>query len=609
LSLPGRPIQRKRIHKLSTCVPLLLGAALCLAALDCAGRGSGSATGGEALHLGATPDTISLAPNQQGTVTFRLDNGGVPVAGRTVSFAIVDGDPAGATLGSSSAVTDASGIASVGLRAGLAATFNVEAHIGGTTGQVAVIVHEGDAGTVVVAPLFAPSSDAPQQTSSIRVLFYDGKTCAEIDPDNPPVPFRDPVPLAVGDSTVSIPAVSTASISAVFVEALGPGPTILAVGCVDVLGSTVLASGTVEVAVPLVDAVPDPVGSFAVTSTLTFAPPLPAASVLAARWGDLSDCPLDPAQLWLDCTVDALSTGPADPLDCVPAASPGSEGQLGDAIAARRGAWLTDGTGATLACRGAGDGGSGESLDAIVQGLFGSPTPVALLALPAIATDAASILGSVRLASMLVVAPGTQAGTYAVTHTLQAALFGPGWTTSVLLAPLGLPVLQAVTSATIDDDSLKIGRHGFTLRLGSAARAAFGPLALAPRGFPPDVASFVAALFAQAHGAAGLSGCDALDGAVCTAVSRPAGCLASACATGLSALAARLDAAFAAADGPDLDLTLTGTAPLVAVPGGLRAHYLGVGEIQSSRGAVWNATVRASSGSSTLFADFQGVRN
>ncbi|MES1208098.1 MAG: Ig-like domain-containing protein [Pseudomonadota bacterium] len=586
----------------------MTAAALGLLGLACAGRGSGSANGDEALGLSAIPGTISLAPNQQGTVKFRLDNGGVPVAGRTVSFAITDGDPAGATLAASSAVTDASGITTVGVRAGLATMFNVEAHVGASSAPVAVIVHAGDAGTVVVAPLFAPSSDAPQQTSSTRVLFYDGKTCAEIDPDNPPVPFRDPIPLAVGDSTVSIPAVSTGSTSAVFVEALGPGPTILAVGCVDVLGTTVQAGGTVEVAVPLVDAVPDPVGSFAVTSTLTFAPPLAAAAVLAARWSDLSDCPLDPAQLWLDCTVDALVTGPNDPLDCVPATAPGGEGQLGDAIAARRGAWLTDGTGAALACRGARAAGGGGSLDAVVQGLFGSPTPPALLALPAIATDAAAILGSVRLASTLAVAPATQPGTFAVTHTLQAALFGPGWTVSVVLAPLGLPVLQAVTSATIDNGALDIGRHGFTLRLGSAARAAFGPLALAPRGFPADVTGFVGALFAQAQ-QSGASGCDALGATVCGAVGRPTGCLASACVAGLSALAARLDSAFAAADGPDLDLILTGTAPLVAVPGGLRAHYLGVGEIQSSRGAVWTAAVHTAVGSSALFADFQGVRN
>ena len=120
---------------------------------------------------------------------------------------------------------------------------------------------------------------------------------------------------------------------------------------------------------------------------------------------------------------------------------------------------------------------------------------------------------------------------------------------------------------------------------------------------------FVGSLFTQAQAAGGASGCDALDATVCAAVSRPAGCLVAACRAGLDALTARLDAAFAAADGPDLDLTLAGTAPMVAVPGGLRAHYLGVGEIQSSRGAVWTAAVRTSVGSSTLFADFQGVRN
>ena len=49
-----------------------------------------------------------------------------------------------------------------------------------------------------------------------------------------------------------------------------------------------LAGATVQVSLPLYDAIPDPVGTYSVTTTLNFAPPLAAAAALAAPWADLS---------------------------------------------------------------------------------------------------------------------------------------------------------------------------------------------------------------------------------------------------------------------------------------------------------------------------------
>jgi hypothetical protein len=391
---------------------------------------------------------------------------------------------------------------------------------------------------------------------------------------------------------------------------MGPGPTILATGCVDIPGQSLQPGQTVQVSLPLTDAVPDPVGSFAVTSTITFVPPLAAAAALARPWVDLSDCPLDPAQLWLDCTVDALSAAsPADPLDCVPASAAGAEGPLGDAIAARRGTWLVDGTGAATKCRGARTSGGAEGLDAIVLGLFGTPAAPAIAALPGLAADAAAILQGVRLTSSLDVVPGNQSGTYVVTHTLEAAQLGPGFSVSVPLAPLGLPVLQAVTAGSIEDGDLALATHGFTLRLGTTARAAFGPLALVPRGLPADVAGFVQALFAQAQAPGGASGCAALDATVCPAAGQPAGCVSNACATGLQALAGILSDAFLTADGPGLDLQLSGLTPMVPIPGGLRAQRLGMGEAPGPSEALWNARVTTSLETATLAAPFEGLRD
>jgi hypothetical protein len=389
------------------------------------------------------------------------------------------------------------------------------------------------------------------------------------------------------------------------------GGTLVASGCVDIPGSSLLADETVAVGLPLTDWSPDPVGTYTVTSTLKLAPPLAAAAAVAAPWTDLSDCPLDPAQLWLDCTVDALSpASSADPLDCVPSTAPGGEGSLGDAIAALRGVPLTDGAGGPPRCRGAKNAAGKESLDALALGLFGSPTPAQLVALPAIATDAAAIFDSFQLVSQLTVAPGGTAGSYAVTHLLTGAAFGRSSQVSVTLASLGLPVLNAFTSATVSDRALVIGSHGFTLRLGTVARAAFGPLALAPRGLPADVPSFVSALFSLAQTPGGAAtGCAALDGVVCSAAGRPSGCVMGACFAGLGALSAKLDNAFGAADGTGLDLTLSGTAPLIEKSGGGLADRLGSDGSSSSGSATWSVNLRTSLGTSQLTASFAGRRN
>jgi hypothetical protein len=385
LAISRRAIQPKRIHSLSTRAAGLLTASLALASL--AGCSSSGASGDQSLVLTATVANVLLAPSQDGSAEFALTSNGHPAAGQTVSFAIIPTDSIGAqgaTLTAPSGTTDASGHVTVAIHAGLTAEFQVRAQSGDAIGDVTVVVRAGSVGNLKVAPFFAAMSQAAQRTTSIRVFLYEGGSCAGIPPDNPPPASRSPPAIPIGQSAVVIPYVSTDAPSAAFAQALGPGPAILASGCVDVPGSSLQPGQTVQVSLPLIDTVLDPVGTFSVTSTLTFAPPLAAAAVLAAPWANLSDCPLDPAQLWLDCTVDALSPETAgDPLDCIPAA--GAEGAVGDAIAARRGALLVDGTGAATSCRGATASAGGEGLDALVLGLFGTPAPPAVTELPGVA--------------------------------------------------------------------------------------------------------------------------------------------------------------------------------------------------------------------------------
>jgi hypothetical protein len=281
---------------------------------------------------------------------------------------------------------------------------------------------------------------------------------------------------------------------------------------------------------------------------------------------------------------------------------------LGQAIAAHRGSPLIDGNGSPTSCRSSRDGSGNESLDALVLGLFGSPLPAAVAALPAIANDAASILDSVRLLSTLTVQQSSSATSYIVTHTLSEAQLGPQAAT-VSLASLGLPTLQAFASATAADNTLTIGPHAFTLRLGTAARAAFGPLALVPRGLPPDLPSFVSTLFSLAQSTDGTAtGCAALDGVVCPAIGEAAGCLTSACQAGLDALATNLADGFSTADGTGLDLSLSGSAPLIQKSGGV-ADRLGSDQPGTSQVAIWSVNLRTQLGSAQLTAQFVGTRN
>jgi hypothetical protein len=623
LAFPARAIQRKRIHNLSTGGRLAIACAA--AVLTAAGCGSGGASGGGDFALAAdlamagcdqTSLTCQVSPNAQATLAFVLTQGGRPAAGQAISFAIIGsygsssgpGDQ-GAIVGAATGVTDAQGLVSVTIQAG-STDFRLQAQFQAPAqpleSQVTIVVATGPTGTVLVAPFLTPAASPLPPGTTLQILFYNRQDCANLHVDQPEPSARTATLGSLSDPPARFTTVET-TVGNAAIGVANSGNGVVANGCVDIPGSSVIAGQTVEVALPLSDASPDPVGSYHVKSTLTFAPPLAAAAALAVPWADLADCPLDPAQLWLDCTVDALApAAPDDPLDCVPA--PGSEGALGDAIAALRGVPLTDGTGAPTGCRSARDAAGDPALDARVLGLFGSPAPPALVALPAIAADAASILDSIQLESTLVIAPGSTMGGYAVTHTLTTARFGPGWQIPVTLATLALPTLQAFTSATVANGALVIGSQDFTLRLGSAARAAFGPLSLVPRGLPADVPSFVSALFALAQAPGGsTAGCAGLDALVCPAAGAAAGCLLDACAAGLGALTDKLDGAFAGADGTGIDLSLSGSASLIG-PNGV-AERLGTTGTGSSPTATWSATLRTSLGSAQVVAPFEGVRN
>jgi hypothetical protein len=214
-----------------------------------------------------------------------------------------------------------------------------------------------------------------------------------------------------------------------------------------------------------------------------------------------------------------------------------------------------------------------------------------------------------KLRSTLDVRATATLDTVSVTHTLTDLVFArAGRTTTVALQPLGVPDLVATTLGHADDHVLELPEQGFTLRLGAAARSAFGGLVLAPRGLPTDAHALVAALAALAQDEDGLGdGCVALDAALCARAGSAMGCLASACARGLDALAARLDASFSAADGVGYDLYLAGSAPLLDTHGNGLADRLGDLQVPAQAG-TWDIQLRPQSGRRAFTATWEAVR-
>src|SRR5262245_30539828 len=607
----ARLIQRKSIHSLSTAALL----AALVAGGACAGGEEGTTPSGDRV-LAALPKDIKVNPNETGTARFVLTSGGVPIAGQRVTFSIVD-DPAipdvearGATLVDSSATTDGAGVAAVDVRAGLATKFRIRAAAGTAQGELMVFVVAGDVGSILVEPFFAPNSSAAPRTTGIKIYFDDNSSCANLILTSPPGDaLMQQLPASGG--TASYDFISTSGSHAVGGIARDAENVPVAEGCVDVPGGSLLPGGVAEVQLLLRDIVPNPVGRFAINSNFTFVPPLAASANIAGPWRDLGDCPLDPAQLFLDCTIDALSPATLDdPLDCKPSAMAGGEGVLGDALTARRGIPIADGAGVPTGCRAAKDTSGAPSLEAIAMGLYGIPTPQLVIALPAIGNDAAHLLDTFRLLSTLELASAGRPDEYVATHTLVGAVFTSSAPAGaeVSIAPLALPAATAYTTAITRDGLLVVDSHGFSLRLGQVARLGFGAAALEPRGVGSDAGSLITALAGLAHSEDGAaSGCAAFDRALCAAVGRASGCLAAACPAGLSTLATVLDSAFAAADGTGLDLYLAGSAPLIGQGDG---SAFGLGAIVGDPTAIasWSVDLRTAAGRARTNATWDGVR-
>ncbi len=607
---------------------------LCLCLCLCLGAGLGGLAGcddqpasppptPEVSHLWPVQETILLRPGLTQPILFELATaGGAPIAGEEVRFSILAdpemavGEAKGATLISERDVTDAAGRAGVTVRAGLPTIFRVHARTRRAADADAVIVvGSAEYGSAEIMPLpptaTTPGSGGGASGTLVDILLFDGAACATTGPATTRPPVRG-VKVVPPGGVALYTSIATSGSHAIVGRARDPAGAIQALGCVDLPGASLIPDGVVRVALPLAEAKVSPLGRFAVQSR--FRPEASAkgfdpSSAVAAPWIDLADCPLDPASLLLDCTIDALGGGgPADPLDCLPS----SEGPLGDRLAARRGKSSAGG------CHAATDALDQPSLDAVAAALFPARGDARVLtALASLGADAADVMRTIKLESSLVITATSVPGRHQADHTLDlvelttangASRIPPAW--------LGIPALTAFHVPVYErSGAVQIAPHGWTLRLGTVGRHAFGELALGPRGLPASSVALVEAIVGLASmtdrkstSAMEYKGCAAVDLGICEAAGEAAGCLEAACTRGITALATRLDAGFLDLDGDALDFHLEGSAVAVDVDSNGDAERLGDPVSTPARPGLWSAELRARGGAGRFTGLWSGER-
>ncbi len=432
--------------------------------------------------------------------------------------------------------------------------------------------------------------------ASIIVFFSPGSGCASISRSRPPsdvIPARTVLPGQVERySTVSMEGGH-----AIVGHGLDGEGVVVVDGCVDLSGTAILEEGLVRVVLPLARSAISPVGRFRVTSQLQLAQMPTAATALAEAWSELTACPSDPARLWLDCTVDALAPESSeDPLDCAPSVA--DDAAFDRKLAARRGLRETTPPPSSYPrCRGEKDAAGDFSLETRIAGMFAALNPALRANLEGISRETSTLLSSIGVQSYFEVTATSRPDRFQVDHQLEALELGePGAKVPVDLWSLGLPLRTArlVPAVTVAGD-IAFEQHGFTIRLGSAARLATEQRILARRGYPGETAGFVTSVFAAAtyvDRGTTYKGCPALAALVCPLVGAPDGCLVEACQAGVAALGRRLAGVFAPLNGSGLDLHLEGTAPLIERDGDGRADSFGW-LLPSSFPGVWSGNLRA----------------
>ena len=566
------------------------------------------------LTLSGPLDTLVIRPGSSGRVRFALrDETGLPVSDYTVAFAVLPDSSSDGTVDAHLSVaqelTDSTGNVVLEIIVGnLAsdnrpASFLIKASCQGSTDAQADIMVTTNAYSVEILPVPADAWLGATSITSTRLLFFDDTTCGELDLTNlnaAPTRPRSPHTVAANGTWV-FSGIAASGSHAVVGLGLDSNTFIQIGGCIDIPGSSLLASGTIRATLFMDRLFPVTLGPYQVKSDFSLVPTPLALATIQSAWGQWTRCPLDPARLWLDCTLDALATDAVtDPLDCVPV--PGAEGSLGEKIFARRGQALASGSATSASdtpCRGQIDSTGNTSLESIVDTLFTDMRGQLQGAkLGAFADEISALLNALHIDSQMTITAGSDINSYVVEHDLLALTFPNALAPITFKTPaLGLPVasVSGIVS-TLKAGQLAIPNHGFTLRLGTTARYAFEATSFKSRG-AQDSQSLVSAIFGLAHlsdQGTVLSGCPALDAIVCDQLKQGRDCLLDACTRGLGALASKLAGAFDSLDGNSLDFFLSGSTPVVDLDGDGRADALGLGGRAGSVSAgpgLWSAAL------------------
>ena len=145
--------------------------------------------------------------------------------------------------------------------------------------------------------------------------------------------------------------------------------------------------------------------------------------------------------------------------------------------------------------------------------------------------------------------------------------------------------------------------------MGSLARAAFPKLALERRGITGGATGLMTTIAGLARSEDGVyRGCAAIDHALCAQIGETPGCLVTACGTGMTAFATRLDDVFAALDGAGLDLHVAGSATLHDTHNDGTADRIGAPPGDESGVGTWSFELSTASERRIVSATFVGVR-
>ena len=439
---------------------------------------------------------ISKSGSKAGPMTSSASSGtrSAAVVGERVEFsAIREMDIAGATLSGASALTDGQGVATVNLTAGRPTKFEISAQNSrAEPSRVLVTVFESQLATLSVLVELDDGFSPPRPIARTELSILPDQLCATFSPVNPPFPPGGFTMPALGTPTdVRIDRMHQ---NALLARGFDTGGTLQAVGCVDVTNSAVLPSVTARVSLTMsaVPLVPGPTYNLSAHFSLA---KRNIAARIAGPWRDLTDCPLDPAQIWLDCTIDSLGASAAQlPIDCVPPTSTGDSSALADTIQARRGTFAAA---AGTSCRTATLANGEASLDARLAALFPSPALSPAKNLDALATLAAQILDDFVVTSTLRLDPTGSPGVYHGTHSLHEVVFSIGPTvipTDVLR--LGIPTSEArFIDVSATGSTLAVGEHRLAIRMGTLSELAFERAAAARLGIAPGIPAILDALF------------------------------------------------------------------------------------------------------------------